>query len=368
MKNLMFILTIFFLISFAFADPLTGPPDAVWQTSGIAIAISLTLVGLIYAIGTGFSVHELQFLAKEELFQVIAVAVMVAVLFGANGLLNALSTNVFFSQGQPTMQLAAEKVLETDLSNTATLLNTIGDYDSVLSFEASKSYSCSVSSLGYTVSACGGYNMLATPISMAGSISGFAVGELSAMKRLLDISQKYAILLFLPFGIILRTFKLTRGAGGLLIAVAISLHILLPIGILFNDALATNFITAINGNNPDLAQAKVDYTPGNLYPAGSLPTCDSPGDTTNTPQPTIYQDLTKLSPNDLNTLAKGDNEERAIAAYAVLRNTIRSELFVILINATFGPVIALLLVAAGIRAISALAGADVDVSAISRFV
>ncbi|MBI5228294.1 hypothetical protein HY988_06905 [Candidatus Micrarchaeota archaeon] len=358
--------------------PVKPLQPTVWQNAAIAITTSLILVGLIFMIGMGFSINELQFMAKEEFFQIIAVVVMVAVLFGSSGLLNSLSTNSAFTGNAPTIQAASAAIIDSTLADTTKSLTNTALYDEKLSAEASRSYSCSISGIGYTVSGCGGFSMLATPISMAGSISGFAIGELSAMKKLIDLSQAYAITLLLPFGIVLRTFKLTRGAGGLIIAVAISLHLLLPIGVIFNDMLAQNFLVAT-----DLAKVKnpekytcldaqknsyscvKDYLPDN-NPI-ELSTCN-PSNTGSSPVGRIFGAISTLGTSEIGDFNKGDNEDRAIGSYIALRRSIRSQLFIILIRATLGPVLALTLVAAGIRAITALAGADVDVSAISRFV
>jgi hypothetical protein len=62
------------------------------------------------------------------------------------------------------------------------------------------------------------------------------------------------------------------------------------------------------------------------------------------------------------------NERRSVGTYCMLRSYIRGYLYLMLAKATLGPVLALLMMMAGIRTLTSIAGAEVDVSAISRFV
>jgi hypothetical protein len=193
--------------------------------------------------------------------------------------------------------------------------------------------------MGYSVSGCGSYSMLATPISMSGGIIGFALGELSAIAKLIYISQSYALQLLLPLGIVLRTVKITRGAGGLLIALGIAMHIMLPIGIIFVEMLGETFLAS-----PDIT----GYNPNNT-PSISIGTCE--------PSNAVSQFSGRTS-----------NEENVINGYHQMKSAIRGWLFAALIKATLGPVVALLLMVTSIRTLTSVAGSEVDVSAISRFV
>ncbi len=312
---------------------------AAWQTvAGLAIGLSVTLIAVLYAIGFGFDVNELKITAKEELFQVIALAVMLAVLVGGNSLLDAISTNAALTGGSATMQDAAQSLLTATTNDLNTLFGTIRDLDKSASIEASRAGQCNILGMGYSVSGCGGYSMLATPLSLAGSITGFAITEVSSMNRLIDLSKNYALNLLLPLGILLRTFKITRGAGGFLIALAISLHIMLPAGVIFNEMLYVTF------NNDALSG---DYHSG---PTPSIPECNA-------------------MDTGASILGGGEsgNVGNADSAYMSMRQSIKADMNVIMIHATLGPIIALLMFIASLRTLSSIMGAEVDVSGIARF-
>ncbi len=340
---------------------------AAWQaTAALAIVTSVSLLALLYMIGMGFGINELQLTAKEEFFQVIAVAIMMVLLVGSDGVLNTISNNVAFSGSGTNMQDGAMMIINDTTTNVTNLFNTITSIDHTIANEASKGGSCNIIQVGYSVSACGGYSMLPTPMSMAGSIAGFALGELAAMYKLLEIATQFGLSFLLPLGIILRTFKLTRGAGGFLIALGISMYILLPMGIIFNEMMAVTFISTAGTSSPDAANV-AQYAPVSGTP--SIPSCN-PLDTGSfmsglgTPVSCGSGGGNALS----NTFLGGSNDANAVGTYCMLRGDIKGYLYVMLIQATLGPVIALLMMIAGIRTLSSIAGAEVDVTAISRFV
>ncbi|MBN1170413.1 hypothetical protein JXA56_05280 [Candidatus Micrarchaeota archaeon] len=335
-----------------------------WQ--GLAVAAmttSVIILALIYMVGFGFGVNELQMMAKEEMFQIIAVAVLIVALTGTDGILNAISTSDAFIETPgdtgATMQSTAKDIAVRWRGEITGLFTDIRNLDIASSREGSKGSQCNIAGMGYSVSGCGGYSMLATPLSMAGGIVGFAIGELSAIERLILVSETYALAFLLPFGIVLRTLKFTRGAGGLLIALGISLHILLPAGIIFTDMLGQTFIA------DERAQ---EYLPQNY---GTVDFDCNPGDTR--PEGWAGNLIMPLSiatfdPDLFSGQLMTNNEINAINGYTTMRENIRKYLYSILVLATLGPVISLMMVAGGIKALTSIAGAEVDVSAISRFV
>ena len=175
---------------------------------------------------------------------------------------------------------------------------------------------------------------------------------------LITISETYALALLLPLGIVLRTLKFTRGAGGLLIALGISLHILLPGGIIFTDMLGQTFIADDRATDylpQNYAEIEFSCNPGNTRPEGWTDIA-------------MPLSITTLDPDLLSGELMTDNEINAISGYSGMRSNIRKYLYSILVQATLGPILSLLMVAGGIKALTSVAGAEVDVSAISRFV
>jgi hypothetical protein len=344
MKKLMLLLL---LVPLAFAG---------WQTvAAMAIITSGALLAAVYIIGFGLGINELQILAKEELFQLLALMVMMVALWGGDGILNGISTSPEFAGDSDTMQEASLDILDDWKANVTSALNAMKDVDKAVSVEGSRGGQCSLFGMGYSVSACGGFSMLAAPLSMAGNIAGFAMAEVAGMRRLVEIAMEYGLSLILPLGIILRTFKMTRGAGGFLIALAVSMHIMLPAGIIFNSMLAETFL------DDDDASEGYEETPQ------GIDMTDLECEPMNT-RGSIGDSIVTAFVSGGTNIEMDSNEGKAANAYNDMRGSIRSYLYALLIEATMGPIIALLLMIGSIRALSAAAGADVDVSAISRFV
>ena len=329
----------FALIAFLFGLAILIPVSfAGWETTAVlALTTSTVLLGLLYMIGFGFGIQELQIMAKEELFQIIATGLLIVAILGSNNLVNSISTIPAFVStpaGGPAitnLQASASLIINQSITEVGNVHSTLSAFDASAAAQASRGFTCNVGGVGYSVTGCGGYSMLNVPLSMAGGISGFALGELAVMRKLIDVAHSFALPLLLPFGIILRSFKLTRGGGGLLIAVAISLHILVPMSVVFSNLLATTFIAS-----PFSEEYRGD------------------------PSATIGQ----CSPERTGE----SNEENVITAYNMLRADMRRYMTIMLIKATLGPILALLVMATSIRTLSSLMGSEIDISPLAKFV
>jgi voltage-gated potassium channel Kch len=314
---------------------------AAWQSYAVgAMMIAVALLGVIFMAGMGFDIRELQILAKDELHQILVLALLMLLLFGTDNFLNGISETSAFTLEQPTLQDAAVASLDETMDSLSDLLtDRMASADRSIIEESSKVSSCYIVGGGYSVTSCGGYSMLSAPLSMGGSIVGYAIAEAAAIKKLILIAQQAAFTFILPLGIILRTFRFTRGAGGFLIAFAISLYILVPGGIVFVELLEEEFDYYLSdvSENPDVE---------GIYR-----------------EPMEDISVSGCNPGD----PWGDVGGGAADTYESMRTVLKQYLYVVLVKATLGPVLSLLLFVGGLRALTALFGAPVDVSAIARF-
>lgn len=356
MKKLLLLLLI---IPLAFATS--------WQNvAAMALMVSVTLVAAVYMVGIGFGIKELKIIAKEEFFQVIATALMMVVLAGSAGILDGIARQSAFTDTTTiTMANTSMHIISETRAEVVGIFSNIESYDKKVSSEASKGGQCSILGMGYSVSGCGGFAMMATPISMSGNLVGFAIAELSAMEQILKIATTYALNLILPLGILLRTFKITRGAGGFFIALAVSLYIVIPAGVIFASMLSATF------------EANTAYSDDYLSDYDATVASCNALDTV--PEPFIidlFEDIATaglttggLAASSINELLNSDtNDGKAQGTYFSLRKEMRTHLDIVLVKATMMAVISLLMMAASLKALTSALGAEVDVSAISRFV
>ncbi|HID73171.1 TPA: hypothetical protein EYP38_04465 [Candidatus Micrarchaeota archaeon] len=322
---------------------------AAWQAlAGVAIMTSLAILLLIFMLGMAFGARDLKMMAREEFFQLIALAGLVVLLASGDSFLNWLSTNEAFipDPGEyGTMQEAAVGSLQESRNQLSTYFGNIAGLDNRVAQEAAKGARCSIMGVGYSVSGCGGFSMLNPPLGTAGGIVGFAIGELAALEKLLLVATTYGLQLLLPAGIVLRTLKVTRGAGGLLIALGVSMFIVIPMGIIFVDMMADNFVS-YNG--------EIDWVPADI---------DDPYH----PESSISISDVECRPEQSGTLGN-PNEEKATNVYDNMRAALKEYLYWVLIKATLGPAVAILMFISSLKFMTSLAGAEVDMSGLARLV
>ncbi len=304
-----------------------------WQPlSLLAVMASLLALALIFMVGFALDSRELKALAKEELIQVMATGMLVAAFAATEAFLQDTSNNL--GGGMPVADAA-----KYDLAAVNQSLNTInsrfvGIADS-LGKESSKSVFCSFSATSFSVSTCTGFAMLGGPLPLAFQATGTALAEIATLNALLTLGGTLIFTFFFPLGLFLRTFKLTRGAGGLLIGLAVTLYLVLPIGIIaVHEIIEKGKPAGID------AIVSVSNEQCNEYEFGN-----------GNEEAAIKQ-------------LEGFITEPAGGGPSYLQHAI----YYVLIEATLllGAVVAIM--AASVRAISALAGSTVDITPLTRLI
>ena len=318
------LLSLLFFISLSFAA-------GEWIASTLfAVITSIIILAILFMFGHGFENQELKITAKEELYQIIVVVIIIASLAGVTGVLDTISSGIS-GQDLSFPQLALNYVQQD-----AQAIN--GAYEELASFshdvgrEGSRSLSCIFMSVSVGTSSCGAYNSLVASMSIIFQGLGIAIAELGSLLFLLQFASSYAFGLLLPFGLFLRVFKLTRGAGAIVIALAVALYIFLPISIF----IFHNILGEFESSNPRFS--------GNH----NLPD---------------VEDDFECDPYDVSSL---DNFRKAENLMFSSVPSFEYYAYLIVIKATLSIVISLIIMVAGLRYISSLAGADVDVSMLGR--
>lgn len=322
-----------------------------WQTIGVlAILTSGAILALAYAFGHGLHINELEFLAKEEMYQLIITAVLMGSLVGIGAALDEFSKDLGKSAGAvgsgsaTSVQLLAIKKVD---DASASLYDTFKKVKSVsddISQESSRSTFCSFFGVSANIAACGAYRMLVPPLSFGYQAISLSMMELGAVKTLLEIGKDYVFSIFLPIGLILRTFKFTRGAGGMLLAVGVAFYFVFPVATVFMHGIADAFVA----DDPpagymDKAQVHSEYA--------------SLGGVSG-----VECDIWETS----SSIYSGSNAADAINTLDSMQTEFRSYLYFALIKSTFTSIISLLVMVTSIRWLASIAGADVDVSVLSK--
>ncbi|MDD5022865.1 MAG: hypothetical protein PHU63_01725 [Candidatus ainarchaeum sp.] len=333
MKKFILLFLILSIIPFSFAS---------WQGNvGLAIFASFGLLAIIYAIAFGFGLDHLKITAREEMSQLIITAVMAGSLVGVVGFIDVFSSQVVSIEGGAgTMQeYALTEVLKVKI---------IGgleeDYEKVTNFvehslrESTRTHHCQFFSTAFFISACNSFSMVSPPSSIAVNAMAISFVEIQSLYLLTDLGYNYAFAIFLPVGLFLRSLKITRGAGAFFIAIGITLYILLPLTIIFMDDLDEFYQNAPGVSYPETEEL-------------SMPDCD-PTTTGSGSYGTIHMD----NPNEVKK-----------AMGTLLNNNLDSYIYQIFVRVNVTLFVCLTVMVLGIRWLTSAFGAEVDISAISRF-
>ena len=229
-----------------------GTATSPWfMLSLLAILVSGLIFGVFYSLAYAFNMMHLKRYAKTEFFNLAATAVMVIFLISIINMGNSfLLTEV--AQGQAVECGEGREILDPiDLAICRTEERVIY-YDNLVSgmsnywtsdfanYRANEwFYHMSFSFFGITLLQGSWFpsvhRLVETHHVIAYKVVGILV-SLNSQMFLLQYIKSNMLPVFLPLGIILRTFHFTRGIGGFLISLAIGLAIVYPVVLFFLEA------------------------------------------------------------------------------------------------------------------------------------
>lgn len=285
--------------------------------AGLALLPMGIITALMLLIGYGFGSQELKMLGQEEIYQFVVTLIMLGIVVAAAEAVNGMAA------GEKIQTLAIDSLSSTITAQKSTF-NNLRSFGVKLGLESSRSYFCSLSNAGYNIAPCGAFRQLSTPLGLAFQILGLSAAELESLRTLVAFGDAYGLTLILPVGIILRAFKITRGAGGLFIALGISAYIILPISVIAMKEIVVKGKTAALTVNP-------------------------------LPEPACHEKK-----------ADDTNYDRAKDLFNSIRNNLPGYLYAFFVEATLTTVVSLFAFITGIRWLSRLTGAEVDVSALMK--
>lgn len=255
------VLLLFSLLASAQADAATVWGRA-WQTIAFtALLMSYFIVGIFYALGVGFSSPRLLAFAKHEFYQTSATAVILGMLIGSSGILSFLF-DAFKGQSLLNPENARESSSFCEgmgavrSGSWATLQGAAIDYSNCLVDRNAanlkfliflnillgyfSSYSFYIDPMGFggvNLAPFTGFRVMMDMIGYAVSAQVLNLIQLKAQYMLLTFARDYMFSLVLPLGIALRSFTITRSAGGALIAIAVGFYIVFPLAYIFTGEI-----------------------------------------------------------------------------------------------------------------------------------
>ncbi len=231
----------------------------------IAATISILLGGMLFGVGMGFGLRRIRLLGAEEIGQGMISAAMVGALFAFASLLDSTTASLVPQNSIPScpgvqspasspfsyyechlyalsssyQQLSSSLSRSADIAGFASSLKISAGVISAQPFFASESASKSLSEESHS----------------SLQLSSLSFFEL----ELADFVRSSALAVFLPAGLLLRTFFATRKIGAAAMALAISAYLIYPLLFLYTftisktSAAAGEAIAAAGAFNSDFA-------------------------------------------------------------------------------------------------------------------
>jgi len=220
-----------------------------WEiAAAVALFISLLIISLGFALAIGFKLKELEEWTKEEFYEVATSGIIILILVGAVDLLNYISN--ILAGGEPFALAATYTDAATlDLSLIFAIvfgynyaITTLSTVNLALFFPipiptdpALTTWFLIRSGSFWTVFA--GLSAISSGMFNVIFLVATSLVVIITQKVLLDFFRATMFKVFLPFGIMLRTFPITRQAGGTIIALAIGAYIVYPLILVMNNSI-----------------------------------------------------------------------------------------------------------------------------------
>jgi hypothetical protein len=337
MKKLLMLLTLF---SLCFATD----GDMGWQVFAFLGAfIALMVLLIIYMLSYLVDSREMRLLATQELYQ-IGIALVFIVLFTV--LQTLLDTYVSGPLGETFS--TADFEVETLMDGAKAVSQGIADYewqtlqtltnDVTIPLGSLASLSATCSFLGTTFSypGCIGIQVPTTSMIFATNVLMSALLVQNSQTMLLNLAENFFFPVLLPIGIFMRSFQFTRGAGGLLIAIAFAFYFIFPFAVIMTKGMV-DMVGMPDSNFPNISAPTQDYDMGGWEVEGDCNPFDMK------PKYTIQQVDNVLKDDFVDPL-----------------------LFHFFIGGLFTSMLNILVTLSAVRGLASIFGAEVDISALAR--
>ncbi len=246
----------------------------------IATLISFSITTLFYIIGMSFNLHKLKQWCKSEYFHLGATIFLIAFFTLTIIAFETATTEISYEMlreatgGTPVVDPYTGNVIPVTPSNA-------GNINSFLVSKVfiNKALDCAERAYKLTyyidalvepvekrsIGTAGSAPLLGWPLTglvsllhYIGNNLTFAMVAFYFLLQLISFSETTMLTVFLPIGIILRAFPLTRGAGALMMAIAIGMYFVFPLSFVIMIGMQGNLASSCSIGATDLG-VQEDY-------------------------------------------------------------------------------------------------------------
>ncbi|MFA5106484.1 MAG: hypothetical protein WC506_06015 [Candidatus Micrarchaeia archaeon] len=343
--------------------------------TSLTLATAILLIGLAYMAGSFLQNPKIIAWAKENLFQAGGSAVLIIGFFFLLTTVNGISHATFCSPSDPAdcnhIYKAKEYATVVGKTLVANFIS-LNIFNIALSVYGTLQINIRPGGFGLSFSIAPMFRPIMDAMGLIMNFLTAAWAEWVAQTFLLDFIEKQMLAIFLPIGILLRSFPFTRSAGGALLALVFGLYFVYPVTLVANKAIADAHYGAYvdgSGNSctfsflvPCLYQLQVggsitEFIHSSGIVAGSVGSIGLAG----------Y--LIGIKAYGLLALAAPLFAALVLGALAImLKNFVMQLSYIILVLSLMLPIFNLFIVMTSIREMAKFLGSDLNISALLRLI
>jgi hypothetical protein len=232
-----------------------------WETTALtALLVSFGIIGLAFAVAIGFGYKQLEEWAKNEMYEIFVSGLIVGTLILLINIIFGISINL--AGGDP-LELAHSYV-SSMIVETNGLFLTLLYYNMFIGALSTLKFSffipipilpppfptIVVIRIGSFVAPWTGLGALMMGVDTIFNVLGAMLAALLVEQVLLNFFKLVILKYFLPLGVLMRTFPITRVAGGTLIAIAVGAYIVYPLALIYSWNVYNQFKEVTTPGNP----------------------------------------------------------------------------------------------------------------------
>ncbi|MFA5929877.1 MAG: hypothetical protein WC861_03255 [Candidatus Micrarchaeia archaeon] len=220
----------------------TPPAAANYTYFGLAVLIPILIIAIAYMASYIFNIPSLRAILQDELLQIFATGAIALTLVGTQAVVDQYVTATLQASGASgadigsTMDAAGAKIAELE-AKASGILSNMQDVSDRLGSEASRGVYCNFMGVGFSLTNCSPLNAYRGSLTAAAFTTTVALSDAYAQDFLLSLARSYAFTVLIPLGLLFRCFRVTRMAGGALIAIGFGFYTVYPVVILATDKL-----------------------------------------------------------------------------------------------------------------------------------
>jgi hypothetical protein len=197
----------------------------------LAVLMMFLIVGLAYMAARFMHKPEWEAWAKTEMYQVVVSCVLAASIITIADVSCWVSWDL--SGGKDAI-VVTENFLSRNYEESVSLVTWLYRLKAIIDFMAELHIMAATNPL-YIVPMYPGFSAVSQNINVVMGIISVLAGNLMVQQIVFELIKQTAFQIFLPLGLVLRVFPVTRDAGSFLIAVAFGLYIIFPLTYVLAD-------------------------------------------------------------------------------------------------------------------------------------